>query len=55
MIFVVTIIYSLVYIYSINYMENDPHIIRFLSFLSLFTFFMFILITADNLVQLFLG
>jgi NADH-ubiquinone oxidoreductase chain 5 len=44
-----------VHIYSISYMSNDPHIIRFLSYLSLFTFFMLILITSDNFVVLFLG
>ena len=55
MTFVVLFIYFLVYIYSINYMYHDPHLIRFLSYLSLFTFFMLILITADNLIQLFLG
>ena len=42
-------------IYSFFYMQNDPNLIRFLSYLSLFTFFMLILITADNLILLFLG
>jgi NADH-ubiquinone oxidoreductase chain 5 len=45
----------LVQIYSQNYMETDPHIIRFFSYLSLFTFFMLILICGDNLLILFLG
>ena len=36
-------------------MENDPHILRFYSYLSLFSFFMLILISADNLLLLFLG
>ena len=44
-----------VHIYSIEYMYNDPHLCRFLSYLSLFTFFMLILVTAGNLLQLFLG
>jgi len=36
-------------------MKEDPSLIRFLSYLSLFTFFMFILVTGDNFIQLFLG
>ena len=52
---VVTFVSFLVHLYSIEYMSNDPHLIRFLSYLSLFTFFMLILITADNFLQLFLG
>nr|YP_009389234.1 NADH dehydrogenase subunit 5 [Thorea hispida]ARX95978.1 NADH dehydrogenase subunit 5 [Thorea hispida] len=55
MLVIITAISSLVHIYSINYMENDPHIPRFMSYLSLFTFFMLILVSADNLVQMFLG
>lgn len=45
----------LVQLYSYNYMSNDPHIIRFYSYLSLFTFFMLLLICGDNLLILFLG
>lgn len=52
---VVTLISTLVHFYSIEYMSNDPHISRFMSYLSLFTFFMLILITADNFIQMFLG
>lgn len=55
MLCVVSFISFLVHIYSISYMAQDPHIIRFLSYLSLFTFFMLILVSADNYVQLFLG
>jgi len=55
MLIVVTFISCLVHIYSINYMGSDPHLIRFISYLSLFTFFMLMLVTADNLFQLFLG
>lgn len=45
----------LVHMFSVNYMRNDPHIPRFMSYLSLFTFFMVELVTAGNLVQLFIG
>lgn len=41
--------------YSVDYMYEDPHQNRFLAYLSLFTFFMYVLITTDNLVQLFIG
>ena len=43
------------HLYSIGYMEEDPHRPRFFSYLSLFTFAMLMLVTADNLVQLFFG
>jgi NADH-ubiquinone oxidoreductase chain 5 len=52
---VVTLISSLVHFYSTGYMSHDPHQARFMAYLSLFTFFMLILISADNLIQLFLG
>ena len=52
---IVTFISFLVHVYSSEYMLHDPHITRFMSYLSLFTFFMLILITADNYVQLFVG
>ena len=52
---VVTFISSLVHLYSTEYMSHDPHLARFMSYLSLFTFFMLILVTADNLIQMFLG
>jgi len=55
MLVVVTFISSLVHLYSIGYMSQDPHLPRFMSYLSLFTFFMLILVTADNYVQLFVG
>ena len=51
----VLIISSLVHIYSISYMSNDPHNQRFFSYLSLFTFMMIILITANNFLLMFLG
>ena len=52
---VVTFVSSLVHLYSTEYMSHDPHLPRFMSYLSLFTFFMLILITADNYVQMFVG
>lgn len=52
---VVTFISFLVHLYSIEYMSSDPHLPRFMSYLSLFTFFMLMLVTADNFVQMFLG
>lgn len=55
MLIVVTIVSSLVHLYSIGYMENDPHLPRFMSYLSLFTFFMLMLVTGDNFIQMFLG
>lgn len=55
MLFLISTISGLVIIYSMEYMNDDPHIIRFLSYLSLFTLYMLILITSGNFVQLFLG
>jgi NADH-ubiquinone oxidoreductase chain 5 len=55
MCFVVTSISALVHIYSTGYMSHDPHQPRFMSYLSLFTFFMLMLITSDNFLQLFFG
>jgi len=55
MLFVVCFISSLVHIYSIEYMRYDLNFIRFMSYLSLFTFFMLILVTSDNFVQMFIG
>jgi NADH-ubiquinone oxidoreductase chain 5 len=52
---VVTFISFLVHLYSSEYMSHDPHLPRFMSYLSLFTFFMLILVTADNYVQMFVG
>jgi NADH-ubiquinone oxidoreductase chain 5 len=51
----VLIISSLVHIYSISYMSNDPHNQRFFSYLSLFTFMMIILVTADSYLLMFVG
>lgn len=55
MLFIVTFISSLVHLYSTEYMEHDPHLMRFMSYLSLFTFFMLILVTANNFIQMFVG
>ena len=55
MLIVVTGVSSMVHVYSVGYMAEDPSIPRFMSYLSLFTFFMLMLVTADNLVQLFFG
>ena len=52
---VVTFISFLVHFYLIEYMSHDPHLPRFMSYLSLFTFFMLILVTADNFLQMFVG
>ena len=55
MLVVVTLISSLVHIYSIGYMAEDPHKPRFMAYLSLFTFAMLTLVTSDNFLQLFFG
>jgi NADH-quinone oxidoreductase subunit L len=55
MLIVVTGVSSMVHVYSVGYMADDPSIPRFMAYLSLFTFFMLMLVTADNLVQLFFG
>jgi NADH-quinone oxidoreductase subunit L len=55
MLVVVTTISAFVHLYSIGYMAEDPHRPRFFCYLSLFTFAMLMLVTADNLAQLFFG
>jgi NADH-quinone oxidoreductase subunit L len=55
MLVVVNTVSSLVHLYSIGYMDEDPYRPRFFAYLSLFTFAMLTLVTADNLVQLFFG
>ncbi len=55
MLVVVTLVSALVHIYSVGYMSHDPHKPRFMAFLSLFTFAMLMLVTADNFIQLFFG
>jgi len=55
MLVVVNTVSALVHLYSIGYMDEDPNRPRFFSYLSLFTFAMLMLVTADNLVQMFFG
>lgn len=55
MLVVVNTVSALVHLYSIGYMHEDPHRPRFFAYLSLFTFTMLMLVTADNLVQMFFG
>jgi NADH-quinone oxidoreductase subunit L len=55
MLVVVNTVSCLVHIYSIGYMHHDPHRPRFFAYLSLFTFAMLMLVTSDNLVQMFFG
>ncbi len=52
---VITSVSGLVHLYSWGYMSDDPHRARFFSYLSLFTFAMLMLVTADNFIQLFFG
>jgi NADH-quinone oxidoreductase subunit L len=55
MLIVVTVVSAMVHVYSVGYMHDDPDKPRFMSYLSFFTFFMLMLVTADNLVQMFFG
>ena len=55
MLVVVNTVSALVHIYSIGYMHHDPNRPRFFAYLSLFTFAMLMLVTADNLIQMFFG
>jgi NADH-ubiquinone oxidoreductase chain 5 len=55
MLITVTTVSCMVHLYSIGYMGEDPHVQRFMAYLSLFTFFMLMLVTGDNFVQMFLG
>ncbi|MAH60935.1 MAG: hypothetical protein CMF42_01375 [Legionellales bacterium] len=55
MLIVVNTISFLVHLYSTEYMKEDPHLPRFMSYLSFFTFAMLMLVTANNFVQMFLG
>ena len=52
---VIILISLLVHKYSAKYLQSDPHLVRFLSYLSLFTFFMLILVNAANFLVMFLG
>ncbi|HYL33188.1 MAG TPA: NADH-quinone oxidoreductase subunit L [Stellaceae bacterium] len=55
MVAMVTLVSAMVHIYSVGYMAHDKSVPRFMSYLSLFTFFMLVLVTSDNFVQLFFG
>lgn len=55
MLLVVNIVSSLVHLYSADYMSQDPHLARFMSYLSLFTFFMLVLVSGANFFVLFVG
>ena len=55
MLIVITSVSSLVHLYSVSYMSEDPHLPRFMSYLSIFTFFMLMLVTGDNLLVMFFG
>ena len=55
MLITVTSVSCMVHLYATGYMEHDPHIPRFMAYLSFFTFFMLILVTADNFIQMFFG
>jgi NADH-quinone oxidoreductase subunit L len=55
MLVVVNAVSAVVHVYSVFYMDKDPHFTRFMAYLSLFTFFMLVLVSADNFIQLFLG
>src|SRR5665213_2544575 len=55
MLVVVNTVSAFVHMYSIGYMEEDPYRPRFFAYLSMFTFAMLMLVTADNLVQMFFG
>ena len=55
MLLLITMVSFLVHLFSTSYMDGDPHITRFMSYLSLFTFFMITLVTSNNIVQMFIG
>ena len=55
MLLLISLVSFFVHLFSTSYMNEDPHLPRFMSYLSLFTFFMIVLVTSDNLIQLFIG
>ena len=55
MLIVITFISCIVHLYSMTYLSDDPYISRFMAYLSLFTFFMILLVTSDNFLQIFIG
>ena len=55
MLLAVSLVSLLVHIYSLDYMGEDPHFIRFMTYLTVFTLFMFVLLTSGNFIQFFTG
>jgi len=55
MFLVVNSVSSVVHFFSASYMSADPHVARFMSYISFFTLFMLLLVSGDNLMQVFLG
>lgn len=55
MLILITTISFFVHLFSTEYLKNDPHLPRFMSYLSLFTFFMLVLVTSANFLQLVVG
>ena len=55
MLVVITSVSTLVHLYGVSYMSHDPHVPRFMSYLSIFTFFMVMLVSSDNFLQIFFG
>ena len=55
MLLMLCLVSGIVHFFSVGYMATDPFKVKFISYLSLFTFFMFILVSASNFIQLFLG
>jgi len=55
MLFIILSISLFVHIFTAGYMSHEPYIVRFYNFLGFFTFFMIVLVTADNFLQLFIG
>jgi NADH:ubiquinone oxidoreductase subunit 5 (subunit L)/multisubunit Na+/H+ antiporter MnhA subunit len=55
MMLTVTLVSFCVHLYSLGYMQSDPHLPRFMSYLSLFTGFMLVLVSANNMIQMLVG
>jgi NADH-quinone oxidoreductase subunit L len=55
MLLIINTVSMCAHVYSVEYMSADAHITRFISYLSLFTFFMLLLVLSDNVLQLFVG
>ena len=55
LVFLISIVSTVVITYSLSYMSHDPHLIRFIAYLFLFSFFMLLFVTSNNYIQLFFG